>query len=236
VKHLPTMLKMDIKLQARYGFYYAALFVTLLWISVVRPLPRQILGMAATLVVFTDLGIVGLMFIAGQVLFEKGERTLYVLVTTPLTFAEYLTSKLVSLTALAWLISVATVTVTYGPGYNLTILTAGIVPMSMIALLVGLIAVSPYTSISNFTVVVPLYAFVLSLPLLDYFGWVRSPLMYLAPTQGSLVLLQGAFVPIAGWKMAGALAHQAVWIAALVYWARVRFERYIVAREGGSST
>ncbi|NPV69272.1 MAG: fluoroquinolone transporter permease [Firmicutes bacterium] len=236
MKHLPTMLKMDISLQARYGFYYAALFVVLLWISVIRALPQEILDMAATFVVFADLGIVGLMFIAGQVLFEKGERTLYVLVTTPLTFAEYLTSKLVSLTVLAWLISVAMVTATYGPGYNLAILTAGIVPMSVIALLVGLIAVSPYTSISNFTVVIPLYVFVLSLPLLDYFGWVRSPLMYLVPTQGSLLLLQGAFRPVAGWEIAGALAHQVVWIAVLVHWAKARFERYVIAREGGRST
>ncbi|MGE5484740.1 MAG: fluoroquinolone transporter permease [Ignavibacteriales bacterium] len=236
MKRLPAMLKMDIKLQARYGFYYAALFVTLLWVSVVRPLPREILGTAATLAVFVDLGIVGMIFIAGQVLFEKGERTLYALVTTPLTFAEYVTSKLVSLTALAWLVSVVMVTSTYGTAYNLGILTAGVIPMSVIGLLVGLITVAPYTSISNFTVIIPIPALVLALPVLEYFDWVRTPLMYLAPTQGSLALLQGAFTPVTGWRIAGALAHQAIWIALLTYWARVRFERYIVAREGGRST
>jgi fluoroquinolone transport system permease protein len=229
------MIKMDIRLQARYGFYYAALFVVLLWVSVMRPMPREILGMAAVLAVFFDLGLVGMMFIAGQVLFEKGERTLYVLVTTPLTFAEYLASKLLSLTALAWVVSVVVVTSTYGTGYNLLMLTAGVVPTSVIGLLAGLIAVAPYTSISNFTVVIPVVALVLALPAAEFFGWVRTPLMYMIPTQGSLVLLQGAFTPVSWPRLAGALLHQVAWIAVLVYWARARFERYIVAREGGIS-
>jgi fluoroquinolone transport system permease protein len=229
------MLRMDVRLQTRYGFYYAAVFVALIWISVIRTLPRQILSMAATLAVFVDLGIVGMMFIAGQVLFEKGERTLYVLVTTPLTFAEYLTAKLLSLTALAWLLSVVTVTMTYGTGFSLLALTAGVIPMSVIGLLVGLITVAPHTSISNLTTVIPLPALVLALPLADYLGWVKTPLLYLSPTQGSMMLLQGAFSPVTGWRALGALAHQVVWIAVLVYWARARFDRHIVAREGGRS-
>ncbi|MCR4397715.1 MAG: fluoroquinolone transporter permease [Firmicutes bacterium] len=235
MKHLPALLKMDFRLQVRYGFLYAALFVVLVWVSLMRALPREVLGAAVTFLVFADLGAVGLAFIAGQVLFEKGERTLYAMMIAPVTFAEYLASKLLSLTALAWVITIMVVTASYGPGYNLFMLTAGTIPMSVISLLVGLIAVSPYTSVSNFIVVIPLYVFVLVLPLLEYFGWVRSPLMYLAPTRGSLVLLRGAFGGAAGWEAAGAVVHQAVWIAVLLYLASARFERYVIARGGGGA-
>lgn len=233
MRNLAPMLKMDVKMQARYGIYYAAVFVTMVWVLVVRTLPAQVLGTAVTFVVFGDLAIIGLVFIAGQVLFEKGERTLYVLLATPLTFAEYLTSKLVSLTGVALVVSLVTAFVTYGVGFSIPWFVLGVLPMSVISTLVGLIAVAPHASISNFIVSVPVYAFILSVPLVEYFGWVSSPLLYLSPSRGSLTLLVAAFTPLPTGSIVAALVHQAVWIVALWHLARIRFERYVAGREGG---
>ena len=225
-------LRMDFSMHARYGFYYAAAFVAAVWIAILRALPAGYLDTAIPFIIFADLGIVGMTFIGGQVLFEKAERTLYALVTSPLTFGEYLASKLISLTAMAWVASIAVVVSCRGSNFRVLPLCAGIVLTSLVALVVGLIAVAPYQSISTFIMPLQLYVMVMSLPLLDYFGWVRSPLFYLLPTQGALILLRSGFVPVNAWQVVYAVAYQILWIAFLIRWAEVRFERYIIARQG----
>ncbi|KUG02358.1 putative antibiotic-transport integral membrane leucine and valine rich protein abc transporter [hydrocarbon metagenome] len=233
MNRLTTTLKMDFKLQARYGFYYAAAFVTLVWIAILLALPAAFLPLAVPLIIFTDLGIVGMIFIAGQVVFEKTEGTIYAINVTPVTFGEYLAGKLLSLTILAWIISLVVVLAVYGTGAYLFFLTIGIILTSLIGLLVGLIAVAPYNSISRFIMPAQLYLLIMNLPLIDYFGWYESWLVYLIPTQGSLILLKGAFVPEDTWLLVYAVLYQAVWVGILVVWARKRFEKYIVAQKGG---
>lgn len=230
-----SALKMDFRLQVRYGFYYTAAFVALVWIAVLTALPKEHLELVLPFIIFADLGIVGLIFISGQVLFEKGERTIYALVTTPLKFEEYLWAKLISLTVLAWLISIIVVVITYGTGINFVLFSLGIILMSILVMLVGLYGVAPYSSISSFIMPLQLYLLFFNIPLLEYFGWFDSVVFYLIPTQGSLLLLKGGFQTISSWEIIYSVIYQIIWIAFLVRAARFRFQRYIVAQKGGTA-
>jgi len=232
MNHLASTLKTDITLQKRYGFYYAAAFITLVWVAILKALPSSYLELAIPLVIFTDLGIVGLVFIAGQVIFEKTEGTIYALITTPLTFSEYLWSKLISLSILAWIISMTVVVMVRGFEANILWLTTGIILTSIIALLVGFIAVAPYRSISAFLIPSQLYLLVISLPLIDYLKWFESWVFYLIPTQGSLILLKGGFNPPETWQIVYSFIYQAVCIIGLFRIAEIRFTKYIVSQKG----
>lgn len=229
-----SALRLDMRLQRRYGFYYAAIFITLVWIVVLRSLPKSIIEQALVLVIFTDLGVIGFFFIAGQIIFEKSERTIYALVSTPLRFIEYLMGKIISLTFLALVVSFIVVGATYGISINAISFVIGIVLMSIIMLLVGVIAVAPYKSISSFILPSQLYIMVVSIPLLNYFNIFQSVLFYLIPTQGSLILLKAAFLPIESWQLLYAIVYQLIWIVILKYIADKRFQKYIVAQRGGS--
>lgn len=226
-------IKMDFLLQWRYGFYYAAAFITLVWIGLLSSLPQSMIVLALVLIIFTDLGIVGLIFIAGQIIFEKSERTLFALIVTPLAFKEYLVSKLVTLTIMAWVISTIVTLVVYGLNFNLYLFTIGVILTSLIALLVGLIAVAPYQSISNFLLPVQLYLIVMNLPIFAFLGWLTSPIFYLIPTHGSLILLSSAFQPMELWKIIYAVIYQIIWIILLYVVAERRFDFYIVAGKRG---
>ena len=220
----PTV-RLDAFLQLRSGFYYAAAFVTLVWVALLYPLPATILDLAVPLVVFTDLAVTGYYFIAGMVLFEKGKETLYALVSTPLRFREYLISKLATLRALAVVVSLVVAAAGYGFGFNAVMLVLGVISMSLISLLVGFIAISPFDSISS-------YLIPSGIPFL---GLWESPLFYLVPTQGSLLLLGGALGAgsLAVWQILYAVFYQLLCIYGLVFLAYRTFDRYFMARKGG---
>jgi fluoroquinolone transport system permease protein len=223
---------LDLRLQQRYNFFYAAVFVTLIWIVVLRLFPAGMLDLVVPFIIFVDLGVIGFYFIAGMILFEKGEHTLEALVVTPLRFREYLSAKLATLTLLALVVSLVVVVSAYGFGFNLLLLLLGTALTSLIGLLVGFISVAPYRAISAYLLPSQLYFLPFNLPIIDYFGWWESPLFYLIPTQGSLLLLRGAFEPIATWQIVYAIGYQALWIGLLAWVARRMFDRYIVGRQG----
>ncbi len=60
-----------------------------------------------------------------------------------------------------------------------------------------------------------------------------SPIFYLIPTQGSLLLLKGAFESIETWQVIYSILYPTLWTGALVWLARRAFDRYIVVRDGG---
>ncbi len=225
-------LRMELRVQRRYGFVYAAAFSVLVWLALLRAVPATSLPALVPAIVFLDLALVGFYFIAGLVLFEKGEATLYALVVSPLRFWEYLSAKLASLTALALALSVALVAFSYGLHVNLGLVLLGTALMALIALLVGFIAVAPFSSFSSYLIPSQIYALVLYLPLIEYIGWWHSPLFYLLPTHGAMLLLHGAFVGVAAWQVAYALGYGALWIAGLSWLAQRMFNRSIVARQG----
>lgn len=230
MSRLIATLRLDVRLQHRYGFYYAAAFLTLVWVVLLRPFSRDVLDIAVPFVIFVDLGVVGFYFMAGTVLFEKEERTLSALVVSPLRFWEYLASKLATLTLLALVISLIVALASYGPRFNLLALATGIVLMSLLTLLVGFISVAPFDSISRYILPSQFYFLALYVPLIHFSGWWESPLFYLVPTQGTLLLLRGAFQPIAAWQVLYAILYQAAWVGGLLLLAHRAFERHMRAR------
>jgi fluoroquinolone transport system permease protein len=234
LKRLIFTMRLDALLQLRYGFYYAAAFVTVLWMTLLHSLPDVVLEVAVPFVVFADLAVVGYVFIAAAVLFEKGEKTLFALVSTPLRFREYLASKLATLTALAVIMSLTVVATSYGVGFDAAPLVLGVIFTSLISLLSGFIVVSPFTSISAYLIPGQLPAMVLVAPLAYWFGLWESPVFYLIPTHGSLLLLGDAFgsVRLSTWQLSYAVLYQLLWVGGLALLARAAFDRYVVPKGG----
>lgn len=230
MSRLAAAIRLDLLLQLRYGFYYAAAFVVTLWIALLLPLPDSVRVVATPLVVFAELAVIGYYFIAGQVLFEKDERTLYALVSTPLRFSEYLGSKLATLTLVAVIASLAVVAAGYGSSFDAMLLMAGVVPASMISLLAGFISVLPFDSITRYLIPSQLPLFAMSLPLIPFLNVWQSPVFYIVPTHGALILLGGAFgitTPTVA-QILYTVLYGLFWVCVLWLAARFAFDRYVV--------
>jgi fluoroquinolone transport system permease protein len=232
VKRLLSFMRLDCVLQRRYKFYHAAVFMTLIWIVVLRSLRPGILPAAVPFVVFVDLAVVGFYFMAGNLLFEKGERTLLALLTSPLRFREFLTARLATLTLLALAVSFAVALAAFGLRFNAALFAAGVILSAVINLMVAIFAVAPYRSISRFLIPSQFYVLILYLPLIPFFGWWHSPLFYLIPTHGSLLLLSGAFGSIHPWQILYAVSYPVLWMLPLSALVRRRFYRHLAGQGG----
>lgn len=229
-----SLLKWDAVLQWRVGFWYAGLFVTIAWIAILSGFPGENLKALLPPFMLLSLNITTYYFMAGLVLFEKGEGILNGLVLTPMQEREYLLSKTATLTALAVIESIVIILVSYGFQFSLLPLISGMVSMSVIYSLIGFVVVSRYDSINQYLMPSSLFVGLLQAPWLSYFGIIKSPLLYLVPTQGPLLLMKWGFQPVTRWEAIYALVFSLMWGAISYYLAHKAFYRFVVRPQGGN--
>jgi fluoroquinolone transport system permease protein len=231
---LTTAVRMDFRLQRRYGFWYATSFVVLLWIGVLQLVPDALLGGAMPYLLMADLEFM-MFFIAGAVFFEKGERTMFALLTTPLRFRHYLTAKLLTMSLLAVVTCIVVVLVDYGPGIDASAFVAGVVLLALLMVLAGFITAPLFPSISEWIMPSTLVLVVANAPIIGYSGLYPHPAFALVPTEGPLLLLGASFgqVTLSAVQWGYAIGYPALWIVGLCLLAKRVFHRYVITSEGG---
>lgn len=229
-----TAIKYDIKFQVRHGFYHAYLLLTVIYIAGLRMVPGDYRPAVSSLVVFTDPSVLGFFFIGGMVLLEKGQNTLESLFVTPLKVSEYILSKVVSLTMLSLLTSLAIAFFSRGAVFNVFWFVLGVGLSSVLFTLMGFALAARAKSLNHYF----LYSFplaILFLPLLEYLGMWDAWLFFLLPAKPALILIDGAMRGIALWEGAYASAALFIWIFFTYRWAYGWFYKYtVVGTEGGS--
>jgi fluoroquinolone transport system permease protein len=232
---LASALRLEVLLQVRQRFLHAAVFSGLIWLAVLLPMPRNLRPVAEPYILMGDIAIIGFFFVAGTVFFEKQERTLSAVLSTPLRFWEYLSAKLIPLVGVS--LGVALV-VTMAAGWGVhrpAPLVLGVVVGTILMLLVGFCTALPFGSISDWFLVATIPLAILSLPVLLYSGAWSNPVMYAIPTHGTLLLLGTAFgqASLSAGQLAYALVYPTVWVVILCWTAAAMFERHVIARCGG---
>ncbi|UXA20023.1 fluoroquinolone transporter permease [Mycobacterium sp. SMC-4] len=230
-----SALHVEVTLQARQKFLHAGVFSGLIWLAVLLPMPAGLRSAAGPYVLVGDIAIIGFFFVGGTVFFEKQERTIGAIVTTPLRFGEYLWSKLLVLLSISLFVAIVVVTVVHGVAYRPGPLLAGVVLGTLLMLLVGFITSLPFDSVTDWflAATIPL-AIMLVPPIVHYSGLWPHPVLYLVPTLGPLQLFGTAFEQFEphGWQLLYALGYPAVCLVALYLAARVLFRRLVVDRSG----
>ncbi|MCZ6915582.1 MAG: ABC transporter permease [Gemmatimonadetes bacterium] len=223
----------DVRVQMRNGFYHAVGFVLLGWVLLFTWLPEFNWSFLLPALIFSNLTVGTFYFFGGLVLLEKSEGTLEAQVVTPLRTGAYLASKVLTLTALAVVESVVITVVAVGMTFRVVPLVAGVVLASGVYSLLGFVAVARYDSINEYLFPSFIITLVLSLPLLPYFGLAESPMWYLHPLRGSLLLMQASVQPVGGGALVYGVAYSLASIALAFLVSRNMFLRFIVAKEGG---
>ena len=127
-------------------------------------------------------------------------------------------------------------TISSGFGYRPLPLAVAVVLGTLLMLLVGFATSLPFASISDWflAATIPL-ALMMVPPVLYYSGVWPSPLAYLIPTTGPLLLLGEAFGQrdLELWQAIYAVAYPIVFTVCLWWAARALFGRHVIARSGG---
>lgn len=225
--------RLELTLQVRQRFLHAAIFSGLIWLAVLLPLSRGLRPVAEPYILLGDTCIIGFFFVAGTVFFEKQERTLAAVVSTPLRFWEYLAAKVVPLVLISLAVAVVVPAISHGFGFRWIPLVTGTVLGTGLMLLIGFTTSLPFASISDWFLVATIPLAVMTVPpVLHYSGVWTNGLAYLVPTQGPLLLFGAAFdqVSLSPWQLFYCVAYPLVWLTALWRVAGPLFSHYVVAR------
>jgi fluoroquinolone transport system permease protein len=232
---LLTMIRWDVTLQVRNGFYLATAFVTVVWAFILGQAGGLDLRWLLPALLVGNLLLGTFYFIGGLVLLERGEGTLIAQVVTPLRIGEYLTAKVITLTALALVETLVLVPLLIGWDFNLVLLGAGVALAGVLYCLAGFIAVARYTAINEYLLPSGAVVALLWVPLLaDLAGW-RPALLYLHPMSAPLVLIRAALGPALPEQVLYGLGYAGLWIVLLAWGSRRAFRRWMIVRGEGAA-
>jgi fluoroquinolone transport system permease protein len=215
---------MDLRVQFRNGFYYAAALVSGCSILLLRWLPADTAALLLPVVLLENTVVNTFYFVSGLLLLERGEGTFAAQSVTPLRVDEYLGSKAVSLTLLSLVESLLIAAAVVGLDGRLAVMALGIALAAALFCFAGAALVVRYESISDFIMPSVLYTSLLLLPVLGYFG-LGARVWYLPhPIQGPLELMQVQALHSPG-RLAYAILYPLLWIAPVYLWSRRELRR-----------
>ena len=236
MNRLGSTLRWEFVLQFRQGFFYAALFVIAMWSITLSQLPTVAAGWLLPFVLFIDVSIFGFFFMGGMLYLEKDDGVLEALVATPLRTNDYLLTKVISLTLLSIVVSAAIMAIATfligGLPVNWLMLLLGVTLNSWFLTMAGFILAVRFDSISDYILASVLFMIPFQIPLLDFFGVWENPLIYLIPTQPTMLLIEASLRSIPTWQVWYALGYLAIAIPLVMVWARRAFEQFVVKSAG----
>ena len=238
---LGSTIKTDVVVQVRNKLYAIGigvavfLAVLLAWLAGADHLPSLV---PATLLLF--VGGTAMLYVAGMIIFERDEGTLHAVIVSPLRTSEYLWSKILTLAVLATLESVtmvggAMLILTLAgtvPWPNVPILLVGIIGISLIYTLMGIVLIVRYKKITDFLIPMAAIMSVLQLPFLHFLGLIEHPVFLAIPTSAPTMLMQGAYVPLASWEWIYGIVYTAAMVGGFTVWAYRAFNKHVIMNLG----
>ncbi len=235
MRRLSATLRLDARLQARNKVYLIIAVAALALASALRALftPEQ-LHFFMPLVALSGVSLTTFFLVGVLLLLERGEGTLDVVLVSPLRPAEYLASKLLTLTALALVESALIAGIAFGLGFSFPWLALAVLLRAGLVAAVGVAVGVRYRSITHFLVPAVALTLAFDLPVLWYLELWPSPLFYLWPTLPSLLLAKAAFLPVDPLQLVYACVYGTLALGAAVFWASRALDRFVVRGELGS--
>jgi len=183
----------DARFALRYNIVTVAIVITVLYTIIFKLIPGASITEVLVSFIFSDPTMLGFIFVGAMVLFEKDANTLEALTVTPVKPWQYLWSKAIVLSLIALFCSTGMAFIGHGFDLKMVYFIPAVVLSSLIFTFIGFIGISRVKNFNQYIILIPMFLLPTILPLADFYGLVRSPLFYLIPTQGSLLLFKAAF-------------------------------------------
>jgi fluoroquinolone transport system permease protein len=178
----------DLRLQFRHHFWFIGLLLTLLWLVILFNLSDAATTTWIPVIIFADIGSMGLLFIAGILYLERRQGTLYVAAIMPASLATWLVMKLLGLTLLTTACAMLIVSFsTDSVNWVRTIVAAAL--SGALFTSIGFVLAAPFDRILNYFLAMSLVLTLLNLPILAHLNIVSTGFMWLIPSYGALRLL-----------------------------------------------
>lgn len=221
-------LRWDVVLQARNGFYWASAFVILVIGGLLLAVPEAARANEAVWVpaiLAVNLPITTFFFMAGLLLLERDEGTLAALAVSPLTPTGYVGARMITLTSLAIVETIALVLIAFGAGGSWLLVLSGTTALSVIYTGIGAVLATRYASINALLLPASALLALLLAPLLAHVGLAPRSLFAVHPIEPALTLLRAGYAPASAGELTFGGAGSVAWSAVVFLWARGRVSK-----------
>lgn len=188
MKRLAAALRLEARVQLRYGIVPAALALGAAWTLMLFVVPVEAAGTVAVYLLFIDAAAFGALFVAALLLFERTEATRQALTVTPLRSSESVAARLLALTLVSLIIALPMIVAGVRDRLEdlariLPAALGGVALISLLLLTLCLAVGARSRDLSGFLLTAPpLVAPLIVLPLTHVSGILEHPLMYVVPT------------------------------------------------------
>ncbi len=143
-----SLFLLDMRFQAKYGFYFLYAILTVLYTIILFALPENWREKAAAILIFSDPASMGLFFMGAIVLLEKSQHTPCAFAVSPVRPMEYVIAKISSLSAIS--LVVAAILASAARVNRLHIVLLGTIISSVIFTLLAIIIATKIISLNQF--------------------------------------------------------------------------------------
>jgi len=225
----------DLLFQFRHGFYFAYLFVSIIYIMLLKLLPEHVVELSSILIVFSDPSFLGFFFIGGILLLERNQGVHAPLFVTPFQVRHYLWGKAVSLSVLSVMSSFFILFFIHGIKVNVIPLLFGIILLSFIFTFLGMFLAVRVQTVNQFLFASPLFVILLFLPVV-FFVYKEIP-FWLAwlPSYSGLIVISSGFTPVSFSNILFSFLTLGSWVGISYIMAHQAFQKHVVKKIGGEA-
>lgn len=225
---MKQLLKKEITLQWRQGFWLVYFVFTAIYVTVLLNLPQKDRMLVSLILILSDTTMLGVIFIGALILLEKQQAVIQSLFVTPLEPSQYIWSKTISLSLIAVCMSI----LVYLPAWHFTaytlLLLACIAVTSATFALLGLGLAARVDTINQYFGLMMGASMVLILPVLPYLLLEQHPAFLFLPYVASLDLMLGARESLPLWRIFLDIILLVTWGYIAYKFALRRVTRYLV--------
>lgn len=222
------LLRTDIKLQWRQGFWLIYFVFTAIYVTVLLNIPHNSRLLVSLILILSDTTMLGVIFIGALVLLEKQQATIQSLFVTPLEPKHYLWSKTLSLS----LIAVCMSFLVYLPAWKFDgytpFLLAVIAFTAGTFVMLGLGLAARVETINQYFGLLMAVSMTLIIPVLPYMLLGQHPAFIVLPYVASLDLMLGAGDPLPLWRIVLDVGFLLVWGYLAYMFALKQVRKYLV--------
>lgn len=134
-----NVIKGDIRFQIKYGFYLLYFIMIILYMILLSMLSGDIKEIVTAVCVYSDPAAMGMFFMGAMALLEKSQRIISSLAVSPMTPAEYIAGKVLSIGLISEIVGLIIMSQGNTDSYVLTFvgILAGSVLFSLCGIIVG---------------------------------------------------------------------------------------------------
>ena len=204
-----TLLRWEIRIQARYYIYAGAVVALAILAGMVSVVPFELPAEFIAVLIVADSGIIAFFMVGVLILMEKSEGTMSAIGVTPTPAWAYVLARSASLAALSVVGGMALVLIDFAGRVDMVLMIVALVSTSIMAVLWGFVAVAGATTVNQYLGRAIPAVVLLALPLLSITGLISIYWTIILPSHAIFLLFIGAVEP--------ALITTAEWTYAALY-------------------